>query len=179
MKVLFLDIDGVLNSFAWMRKRAEQKQKLMNAGQVFIDEENGGLFANPAVKTAFDPDNIEQLNRVCEATGCHIIVSSTWRKLLSLSQLREVLAYNDFKFPERVVGKTPNSAQSCSRWRGDEIQECLDSIAKGYWGTMTVEKFAIVDDGSDMEHLTKFLVQTTIEAGLTKAEADLLIEMLR
>ena len=59
MKVLFLDIDGVLNSEHWFINRPEK----------------GGLY------TQVDPHAVAILNRVIKETKCSIVVSSTWRKV--------------------------------------------------------------------------------------------------
>jgi len=59
MKVLFLDIDGVLNSEHWFVNRPEK----------------GGLY------TQVDPIAVAILSRVIKETGCGIVVSSTWRKV--------------------------------------------------------------------------------------------------
>jgi hypothetical protein len=59
MKVLFLDIDGVLNSEYWFVNRPEKE----------------GLY------TQVDPVAVAILSRVIKETGCTIVVSSTWRKV--------------------------------------------------------------------------------------------------
>lgn len=59
MKVLFLDIDGVLNSEHWFVNRTER----------------GGLY------TQVDPIAVAILSRVIKETGCSIVVSSTWRRV--------------------------------------------------------------------------------------------------
>ncbi|RKK04927.1 hypothetical protein EBE87_07235 [Pseudoroseomonas wenyumeiae] len=74
VRILFLDIDGVLLSGrAWLlpaNRRLQAKLTTM-AGQ-------GGteLIAAEAV---FDPVAVELVNRVAEATGTQIVVSSNWR----------------------------------------------------------------------------------------------------
>lgn len=69
MKVLFLDVDGVLNSLAWCAKQ-------------------------PAMKRAedmLDPQAVKRVIRVCEATGAVIVLSSSWRHAPNLvAKLREV-----------------------------------------------------------------------------------------
>jgi hypothetical protein len=58
-RVLFLDIDGVLNSEWWFVNRPEK----------------GGL------RTQIDPNCVSILNRIIKETDCAIVVSSTWRKV--------------------------------------------------------------------------------------------------
>jgi hypothetical protein len=43
----------------------------------------------------------------------------------------------------------------------------------------TVESFVIIDDDKDMEHLLPHLLHTPFEIGLTEADADRAIQMLR
>lgn len=57
--VLFLDIDGVLNSVETMRSGR------WNAGTETLD-----------------PENVERLDRLIQLTGAVVVVSSTWRKTL-------------------------------------------------------------------------------------------------
>lgn len=56
MKVLFLDVDGVLNSAAWFA-------------------------ANPDNLFALDPDAIARVQHIVAQTGVQIVLSSTWRLL--------------------------------------------------------------------------------------------------
>lgn len=63
MKVIFLDIDGVLNN-----------RKSMN------DAFNNGIFpTGNAMMHTVDPDCVDRLKKFVETTGASIVVSSTWR----------------------------------------------------------------------------------------------------
>jgi HAD domain in Swiss Army Knife RNA repair proteins len=64
MKVLFLDVDGVLNSADWFHK------------------------LDPKVKGAIhelDPKAVKRVQHVLEVTGAVIVLSSTWRKIPNLT----------------------------------------------------------------------------------------------
>jgi hypothetical protein len=151
MKVLFLDVDGVLNSRQY--PDLERRGGLMGMAQVHMDE----------------------LIRVINATGCKIVVSSAWRrstvhKTLSLgSRFGEVLRAREggeviFR---AVVGVTDDEPGI----RGEQIGRWLKAHPD-------VTSFAIVDDDADMGDLSDRLVQTSFETGLTATEADRLIELL-
>lgn len=67
-KILFLDVDGVLNSHA-----------------------TGGRYA-------LKRRCLQRLQHIVEETGCEIVLSSTWRKdEYALRRLRRVLAYRKIK----------------------------------------------------------------------------------
>lgn len=148
--VLFLDVDGVLN-----------------CRSSFVPGKSGYKL--------LDPDKIELLAEICEATECQIVMSSTWRM------------DNDFR--ERFTAQTKREWPFASTWRtppdhiyrngvylakirGDEIAYWLGS--NGHQGA-----YAIVDDDSDMlAEQRPFFVQTTFETGLQRSHADRLIAIL-
>jgi hypothetical protein len=74
VRILFLDIDGVLLSGrAWLlppNRRLQAKLTTM------ADQGAAELIAAEA---AFDPVAVELVNRVAEATGSQIVISSNWR----------------------------------------------------------------------------------------------------
>lgn len=75
MKVIFLDIDGVLAIFkTWMLY--------------------GSVFSNtPSVKNKLDPYGVEFI-KLLELMGVKIVLSSTWRKGKTLAKLRKILGIN-------------------------------------------------------------------------------------
>lgn len=98
MKIIFLDIDGVLN----------HRQFLIEAERV----------------DAVSDECIARLNRIIEATGAKCVLSSTWRVMFPLEEiLNDFLIPGGFK--GEIVGKTP-PAKFSYRPRGNEIQEWLD-----------------------------------------------------
>ena len=138
MKVLFLDVDGVLNTYG-----------------------SGGLYTLTRSK-------LRRLQTVVESTGCDIVLSSTWRKdWVALRKLKRKLHYRGIK----ILDSTTKSYFKERQVRGDEIQLWLDNH--------TVERYAIVDDDSDMLDSQKpYFVQTNGEVGLTDLHVDRLIELL-
>lgn len=72
IKVLFLDIDGVLNSDYFYNKQRENPKEWEEV---------------PYPLTEFDPDCIKRLNQIVEETNVKIVVSSDWRFTEGLEQI--------------------------------------------------------------------------------------------
>lgn len=141
MKVLFLDVDGVLNS---------------------SDSTN---FKNNLWPV--DDYMVFMVGKIQLDTDCSIVISSSWRHHPeAMSLLRE-------KF-NNVIDKTGHSDEVGydEKPRGHEIQAWLEAHPE-------VEKYAILDDDSDMldEQLPNFF-QTTFEKGLTPEIAKAVTEHL-
>lgn len=105
MKVLFLDIDGVLNSRRYFLKLVS-------------------LLVLPDDK--LDPDAIKLLNQITDVTGAFIVVSSTWRYgyINNIAGLREMLAKHGVT--GKVLGITPVD----NRQRGAQIQDWMDNCGR-------------------------------------------------
>lgn len=148
MGVLFLDIDGVVLSGKELRRTRNNRY--------------------------LPPAQIALLNDVCERTGCHVVVSSTWRMD---ERCRELLVSAGFtgRFHDDWRTKRWHSVGSLyvGDRRGGEIAEWLSRHPE-------VELYAIVDDDSDMtaEQMPRF-VQTPFEDGMQREHADRLIGLLR
>jgi HAD domain in Swiss Army Knife RNA repair proteins len=156
VKVLFLDIDGVLNSSQF------NKALIRNVGRK-------GLLIKEFCPLA----SSNLLEILSEVPDVKIVVSSSWRLHESLEGLRAILWANAGVPEERVIGATP-----CLQWddpekhgRGQEIQAWLDKHPE-------VTKFVILDDSSDMAHLKPHLVQTNWMHGLMLEEAEEVIRRL-
>jgi len=157
-KIVFLDFDGVLNYSDFIQSRVKPKHMSDYAGWKKFHE---GL----------DPGNVENLNRIIEETGAEIIISSSWRILYTVKQLKIILKSNGFRFPEKIVGRTDSLGGD--KRRGDEIKKwlidhrCEDAV------------FVIIDDDSDMGDLIERLVQTKwFGKGLESHHANQAIRML-
>lgn len=166
-RIVFLDVDGVLNS--------------ASSGP------------NPHV---FGQDNVAALNRIIERTGALIVVSSVWRLGKSSVRLQCILNEQGVKGTvidrtsrlfERIkrpdAPERPDGLYVLLDWdtksaqRGDEIQEWLSDYKALHPGEKVV--FVILDDDSDMSHLRDRLVQTDEKTGLTNEDADKAILMLK
>jgi histidinol phosphatase-like enzyme len=143
MKIIFLDIDGVLNSI-----------KFMN--QCY----NDGI--NPDDKIDFKA--VELLSDLVKQADAKIVISSCWRLPFldynNLEGLRELLVVRN-NLPDVIIGMTPEVWEPGKRkTRGNEIQKWIDDCG------IDIESFVIIDDDSDMEHLSPFLVKTKVSDGL-------------
>jgi hypothetical protein len=114
-----------------------------------------------------DPVCIERLNRIVEATGAKIVISSTWRILHTLEELKLWLKEKGFR--GEVIGSTPVLYME----RGVEIQTWLG--AKG----CDRSSFVIIDDDDDMAHLLHKLVRTNMDGGLLDHHVDQAIKILK
>lgn len=147
--VLFLDVDGVLNShrtcFAFY-------------------EPNSNCFPwtfDPSDLEKFDWIAVRMLRKVCEQTKCKVIISSTWRVTFP-----KIESWLPLGLP--VIGMTDTNL-GC---RGDQIQRWLDSHPE-------VRNYAILDDNSDMlKSQEPHFVQTPFDDGLQYAHAKDLVNIL-
>lgn len=147
-RYLFLDIDGVLNS----DKTTFAYQKIVHSNLVKHRMEN-----NEPLNSMFDPISVLLLLQLQKALGFKIVISSTWRKHLSVQQFHRL--FNDYNWDtsEIIIGITPELGNP----RGKEIQSWLDSHAKYPY------QYCILDDSEDMlESQMPFFVRTTLEHGL-------------
>ncbi|MDC7248564.1 MAG: HAD domain-containing protein [Sphaerochaetaceae bacterium] len=150
MKLIFLDIDGVLNHELWARERL-----LRHQGEAESDYEYYRNF--------FDPNAIDLLNTIVEKTGAKVVVSSSWRTGRTVEQLRELLGVMDFK--GEVIGKTPNLYFEKRKYphgdgkemhynysvpRGCEIKAWLEMNKSILGEKMSKVRYVILDDDSDM-----------------------------
>lgn len=160
--VLFLDIDGVLNGMSHD-----------------FDDAPPDATLHERMSRHMVPELVARLVRVLRETGCLVVVSSTWRLRFSAAEIAAMMAARGLPLDMlgRFIGRTDSQPvpydwpDRSGRERGLQIQRWLDA-------TPGVERFAIVDDDSDMAHLHPFLVQTDTLTGMTDADADRLIAML-
>lgn len=147
MKLLFLDIDGVLNS---MGHAIGYNQPFLNAD--YLQSTGANL----------DPVCVAVLEKLVTENDFQIVLSSTWRTH-GLDDASWIEAFNyhfDWNdFP--LIGQTP----SLQGMRYQEIEAFLKSFPE------KVEDFIILDDDSDAweEKPSKHFYQTDMNSGLTKA----------
>lgn len=155
MRVVFLDIDGVLN----------YRQHNLKVGETARLDEMG----QPDWWTAmFNRDCVTQLNRIVRETGAKVVLSSSWRKSFSVSDMQSML--EDKGFEGELIGATPDHGKRPCR--GEEAQAWLSDHPE-------VESFVLIDDSLDMFPYSDRWVQTFYEGyGLTSELADKTIELL-
>lgn len=164
-RLIFLDIDGVLISVktalladGWGRLYVDYS---MYDGGWFNPDEHK-ILKEPYVKNleSIDKYAVGLLNKLCEVTNAHIVVSSTWRLGIDTYQLRNVLGAMGID-PYRVIGKTLSGGVN----RGEEISNFLQGVGekRSYKGPdffvtngrliesldkveLNVESYVIIDD---------------------------------
>jgi hypothetical protein len=154
MKVLFLDIDGVLNSVSFSKKTIRRS-----------------LICDP---DSLDPEACLRLqNFIKSHEDLVIVISSTWRKFYSLEELKNLLQEKGID-SSKIIEYTPVLH---GQIRGTEIRQWLDS--QFLKSNFPVSHIAILDDDSDMGDLKDYLVQTNVEFGLQDCNLLELEEILK
>ena len=172
MKVLFLDIDGVLVTPAHITEHLNPEDP--HATYVGVDEWEADREEAIMPYARFDPRAVRLLNKITQKTGAKIVVSSTWR-LRGQGEITRILREQEVWAP--VIGVTPSLRSHQARWlrdlrgRGNEIAAWLDEHPE-------VERFAILDDDQDMTFLCPHLFATGGDHGLTEEIADWVIDYL-
>ena len=155
MKVIFLDIDGVLNNV-----KAYQFGDMWN-------------------ESGWDPTCLNALEHIIHSVfDVKFVLSSTWRKLFDMEEI-EAMFENRIGYSPDFIGATPTTDETFrfselvyGMRRGKEIAVWLRDHPE-------VERFVILDDDSDMlEDQLPFFVQTDFEEGLTFELAEKAIEIL-
>ena len=174
MKVLFLDIDGVLNSENWFAYRIYcVKNNMVNILMNFVDTDDRNIKHK---LTMLDDRAIANLNRIVEETDCKVVLSSSWRSSIESENIftQNLLKLKGFKYEFYDV--TPRLWFSdFSIRRGEEIKFWLDKESEKH----EIESFVILDDDSDMlpEQMNNF-IHVDGQVGLTDRDVLIAIEIL-
>ena len=174
MKVLFLDIDGVLNSENWFAYRIYcVKNNMVNILMNFVNTDDRNIKHK---LTMLDDRAIANLNRIIEETGCKVVLSSSWRSSIESENIftQNLLKLKGFKYEFYDV--TPRLWFSdFSIRRGEEIKFWLDKESEKH----EIESFVILDDDSDMlpEQMNNF-IHVDGQVGLTDRDVLTAIEIL-
>lgn len=166
MDVLFLDIDGVLNSTRSLLHA--EKATPTNPEVDFLFGLSNTYYSGYPVSIltvdllGLDTACIKHLNLVIEATGAQVVVSSSWRFCHNIVGLQKLLEYRGFK--GELIDITPVNLVGPEKLRGHEIQAWLDLNPEA-------DRFVILDDDDDMGHLKRYLVKVDKKVGLTEKNA--------
>lgn len=148
MKIIFLDIDGVLN--------CENAYRKDECNYTKWNWEDG----TEDHHQSFCSWSKELLNKLIDETGAKIVISSTWRSS-GVDFMRKVWELEGMH--GEIIGITPNfRSYKINIPRGIEIQHYLEEelkfhhinwdkdIQKEYMEKSGVENYIIIDDDSDM-----------------------------
>lgn len=163
-KIVFIDIDGVLNSEEWADKCFNK------------------LVSDDICDSDVDPDAINRLMKFLDDTNAKIVLSSSWRSLNVQSTILEFSTHELLKkLIPYVIGVTPRLHKYIKR--GNEIAYWMDILSIDYnalvkhgWVLENVEiskkyRYVIVSDDSDMLRGQNF-VQTDFQTGLTDEDLN-------
>jgi len=162
-KIIFLDIDGVLNTKEWHSRMTKDTPK----------DEYG---------YAFDPVTVKNLAHIIDKTGADIVISSSW-KFYGVAKLRKMWEIRNL--PGTILDITPNTVSDemllnvnldemeLGVCRGNEIKEWL-SRHKG-----EVSNYVIIDDFDDLlPEQENHTVLTDSLIGITNFDAEKAIVIL-
>ena len=161
MKVIFLDIDGVLNC---------------RTSKSYCHDDICGVI------TGIDSDKVRRLAKIVEATGAEIVLSSDWKdgwsKYYTSSKPSHAKYLDNHLYKKgrlTIKDKTPNTSKG-SWYRGDEILTYLRSH-------QDITDYVILDDTFFEDFSTKeieeHLVLTNYKLGLTDSDVDRAISILK
>jgi len=142
-KYLFLDIDGVMNSF----------DDYNMTGEEFLDKINDISFV-------ISKKQIDLLNEIIEKYNPKIVLSSYWRTRYPIEKINKIFKYNGFK--GAVVAKTDE--------KGEEHKDRLAQI-KRFIDKNNVKDYIILDDDS-LGNEAKNHIKTDSYIGITKKQID-------
>lgn len=162
-KIVFLDIDGVLNTERWYTKMHKN-----------IPKDRFGY--------EFDPVAVENLSKIIAEGNADIVVSSSW-KCFGLDGMQEM--WKERNLPGKIIGVTPNTISDDMLLnmnldeleevaiRGYEIEEWLSLHGKN------VSNYVILDDiDSFLTSQKTHLVLTNPIVGITEEDATKAILIL-
>jgi len=143
MKVIFLDMDGVMNSWQssyWYKEMLGHKEEeWVNYRAEDIDKEDDEF---SEYSKQLCPIACANLRSILEDyPDTRIVISSTWRRGRTIEWFNKLFKMFKIIKEDRVIGKTDVMP---GEERGYEIEEWLKSTEE------TVEEFVILDDDGDM-----------------------------
>lgn len=170
MNVIFLDIDGVLNSMAYFES---------------LRKSNDILYINQRYNEISD-FHLQMLAKIYHTCDAHIVLSSTWRELDDESDMNcypmyQYLENELARYNMKIMSKTPIIGMN----RPLEIKTWLDNRVdkdKIKWVSLdddfSKEKYDVYGIG---DHLvkTEFFVKNLSEGGLQQEHVDKAIEIFR
>jgi hypothetical protein len=178
LRLIFLDVDGVLNS---------HKTQVIHGATPFplADPDSKGDMVRDAYATDYLAAAL--VNKLCESTGALIILSSSWRLGYTMNELAKILGEIGIN-PEYFIGRTEDTKGTGSKashrgmqiesfiekaqtdiGRKELLEEGLLDLAFTTVKKLKVNTYVIIDDDSDMlDYQEKdHFVKTTYMEGLT------------
>lgn len=165
MKIIFLDIDGVLNSTPFLDKALNNSNDATAREQKTLEilKDIDGCHPSFGLRSlrSIDTKPVSFLNMIAKRSGAKFVISSSWRHTYTYKEIGVFLKHHGFM--GEVIGSIPNRIDPpkgvTSVKRRHEIQAYLDLHPE-------IVEFVILDDNVDMGHLNDHFIMTDINIGL-------------
>ena len=159
-KIIFLDIDGVLNSQDTFRDNHEYSKFFVK----YMGDNVNDIITYKMLD--IDLDKVFMVRDICNLTGAKVVISSSWRQSRWYLLIEEKLT--SLGIP--IVGVTPYIDGN----RGDEIRKYLEDEK--------IDDFVILDDDifRDFNELKNYLIKTSFyDNGLDYEISREVVRLLR
>lgn len=140
IKVIFLDMDGVLNSAHFFKKQDPNEIKAYDASDDFF-------------RGMIDPVAVAVLSEIAEKSGASLVLSSSWRQVISLEDLEPMLRKAGYK-GKGFIGKT--DSKGAHRW---------EEISRFVHQHPYIERYLVLDDTQDA-YVPGHTIKTSSGTGL-------------
>jgi hypothetical protein len=174
--IVFLDIDGVLNSGQWFD--AGKPGALTDDRPGGLSFRDGKMVPRPPSRISIDPAAVVRLNPLADA-GARFVLSSAWRHGFTGPEMTALL--RRLGFTGEVIDRTKRDAQPApgslirAETRGAQVFDWL--VKHRYSGP-----YVIFDDDGGPEYWAPVydsLIQTEFEFGIQPEHVDRALRMLR
>ncbi len=160
LKLIFLDIDGIFNSF--------ESFSCVRGEAVPIDIGEARISGKEAYEHELVPSKIDLLARVINHLDLKVVLSSSWRLSYTPDDMETLLIA---RCPSWKRGTIIDKTDNIGDFRGQQIQRWLDAHPE-------VTEYVVIDDDSDMLDSQKpRFVQTSWLTGLTMFDAVLVANL--
>ena len=157
-KLIFLDIDGVLNVETYHYLEENDIWVCPEAG----DKEFPLLYGDQPLNSRC----LKNLQTLVDNTRADIVISSSWRILYPISSLSKM--FKEVGLNINIIGQTRN-LPNCIR--GEEVESYLDNI--------NYKNYVILDDSTDFYHWQKpYFINTDPGFGLSELDVEKAIRIL-
>jgi len=170
LKIIFLDIDGVLNSVSFLDSKDNQRDELRkyykeNIDNIDFEEELNLILKRRLLDIDFN--KLDMIIEVCKITNSKVVIISTWKIYEFWNIIKEYLINYGLPIIDETIDYKYN--------RGKEIREYLENHKE-------IDKYVIIDDEyfKDYKGLDPYLVQTDYyKDGFNEEHKKLVLSKLR
>lgn len=158
MKIIFLDIDGVLNNADYYK--------------------NKDLRTHHKEQSHFDPKNVSALNKIISETNAKVVLSSAWRLIKSVDETNQL--FNEIGVKAKVISATESLHYKDTFKLAPRGLEILKWIKDNHRLLENgLENYVIIDDEDDILDIQEgHFLQVDDKVGLTESNANEIIDFL-